>query len=455
MRELVFYLRKSIPSRCVQAFTMLGAVLLFAGAVSAAETNAPETLTLAQAHVLALKNHPQLAAANYRALAAEQVATETRSGLFPEVNLFGNVVGAANSGKTQILGGGQDIPGLFVSPSIYNHVATGLSIKQLVTDFGYTTNLVASSKLQAQAENRNVAATREQVLLQVDTNYFDVLKAQAVLTVARQTLATRTLLLNQVSLLANNKLKSELDVSFAHAAVDRARLLVQRAKNGADAALASLSKALGLSKTQPFQLVEQPLPVATTTNDIAILTQMALRDRPELASLRDRRESARRLALAERDAVFPRISAVAAVGDSPIHDHRLPNNFAVAGIQLSVPIFAGGRYTAREHEADLRAKSDEELLRVAVDNIVRDVRVAWLNLNTAEEQFHTAQDLVQTANESYELANARYKVGSSSIVALSQAQLELTSAQIAEANAHYDVLIRKANLNYQIGGMSG
>jgi len=48
-----------------------------------------------------------------------------------------------------------------------------------------------------------------------------------------------------VSLLASNKLKSDLDVSFARVALEQGRLLLERARNDSDAALASLSTALG------------------------------------------------------------------------------------------------------------------------------------------------------------------------------------------------------------------
>ncbi len=118
-----------------------------------------------------------------------------------------------------------------------------------------------------------------------------------------------------------------------------------------------------------------------------------------------------------------------------------------------MPIFAGGYYTARQHEAELRAQSAAELLRAAENNVVRDVRLAWLNVNMALEQLQTTQDLVRNAGEAYDLAAARYKIGSSSIVELSQAQLSLTSAQITDANARYNVLIQQASLNYEIGAL--
>jgi outer membrane protein len=101
----------------------------------------------------------------------------------------------------------------------------------------------------------------------------------------------------------------------------------------------------------------------------------------------------------------------------------------------------------------LKAESDDELLRAAENNIVRDVHIAWLNVNDALEQLRTTQELVQNAAEAYNLAEARYKIGSSSIVELSQAQLNLTSAQITDARARYDVFVQQANLDYQTGAL--
>ena len=424
---------------------MIGVVI--AGKTLAGEsTNAPSLLTLAEAEKLALQNHPQIAAANYRALAAQEALKETLAGYYPNANLYLNAVGAGDEG-TRILAGGLN------NPSIYDRAAGGLAVNQLITDFGRTANLAASSKFQAKAENQNANATREQVLLQVNVSYFSTLEAQAVLQVAQQTFDTRQLLLDQVSLLASNKLKSELDVSFARVAVQESKLLLERAQNNSQSAMASLSTALGNRETRTFELTESTPATISSTNGISELVEMALADRPELLSLRNDHDAAQRFARSQRDSRLPTISAVGVAGGAPIHDSHLPDNYAAAGVQLSLPLFAGGLYTARQHEAELRAQADAELLSAAENNVVRDVHLAWLNVNTALEQLKTTEEFVQNAAEAYALAEARYKIGSSSIVELSQAQLNLTSAQIANTNARYDVLIQQANLDYQTGAL--
>jgi outer membrane protein len=412
--------------------------------VAASGTNAPPPLPLAEAQSTALRLHPQIASANYLALAAQEVVKETRAGYFPTVNLYGTAVGANDEG-TRIMAGGLN------NPSVFDRAAGGVQINQLITDFGRTANLTASSKLQAQAQNQNLELTREQVLLQVDNGYFTALGAQAVFHVAQQTLDTRQLLLDQVTAMATNKLRSQLDVSFARVQLQQARLLVERAQSDADAAMATLSTALGYREFHPFQLVEQSPPTNGVPADVSDLVQTALSRRPELLSLRDQRDAASRFAKAQRDARLPMVQAVGVAGGAPTHDSHLPDDYAAGGIQISLPIFAGGLYTARQHEAELKAQSDGELLRSLEDNVIRDVRIAWLNLNNAQQQLQTTEELARNAAEAFDLAQARYQAGISSIVELSEAQLNLTSAQISEAGARYDVLIQQANLNYQTG----
>jgi outer membrane protein len=404
-------------------------------------------LTLAQAHEIALRNHPGIAAAKFQARAAEQVVRQTRAGVWPQINLYGSAVDAT-ADDTRILAGGIN------NPSVMDRTAIGAGLTQLISDFGRTTNLIASSRLQADAANESATATAAQVLLDVDRNYFTVLQAQALERVAQETVDTRQLLLDRVSVLASNKLKSELDVSFARVAVAEGTLLLQDARNNLDSSRAALSAALGYRELKQFTLVDEAPGTSEVAADLQKLIDDALRNRPELASLADQRDAALRLARAQRDARAPTLSVGLVAGGAFGHDDRLPDNYSAGGIQVTFPLFAGGFYAARQREAELRAEAAAQGLAGAEDNVVRDVRIAWLNVNDALQRVQTTQQLRDYAAEAYELAQARYNAGSSSIVELSQAQLALSSAEIANAGARYNLLIQQATLSYQTGESS-
>jgi outer membrane protein len=170
-----------------------------------------------------------------------------------------------------------------------------------------------------------------------------------------------------------------------------------------------------------------------------------------LIQLRLERDSVSHYARAQRDARFPTISAIGSVGVIPIHDERLPDNYAAAGVNLSLPIYTGGLLAARQREAELRAKAAEQNLVDQENNVIREVRVAWLNANNALERLHISEQLLSQARLSYSLAKPRYDFGMTSMVELSQAQLNVTAAEIEQASAKYEYQIQRAILDYQVG----
>jgi len=83
------------------------------------------------------------------------------------------------------------------------------------------------------------------------------------------------------------------------------------------------------------------------------------------------------------------------------------------------------------------------------NRIVRDVRAAWLNANTAYNRLAVSQQCLQQANQALDLSQTRYKLGLGSMVELNQAQLQQTQAQIGNVQAGYDYRLALAALRYQ------
>lgn len=405
-----------------------------------------QSLTLKQAQEIALRNHPRISQAELEALASKQVVNEVRAGFFPNVTFNATAVDAFES-NTRLAAGGLN------NPSVFDRNAEGLTATQLLTDFGRTAHLLNSSQLYSRAQDANAEATREQILLQVDVAFFAALKAQSVLVVARQTQEARSLLLDQVSALATNKLRSDLDLSFAKVSFEEANLLVAQAQNDVEAAFAVLAQLLGERQKRAYQLIEEPLPPATMVDGSAMV-DTAISKRPDLARLRLERDAAEQYAKAQRALSYPTINAIGSAGLTPVRDpDHFDSRYAAAGVNLSLPIFDGGLNSAKRSEAQFRAEASAEKLRDAENTAVHDVRTAGLNLNYAFERLELTQKLSDNAGHAFELAEARYQAGSSSIVELSQAQLNKTEADIANTGAKYDYEIQRSILNFEVGLM--
>jgi outer membrane protein len=406
------------------------------------QSQAGKLLTLTEAESIAIQNHPQIQAAAQLASAAAAQVREVQSQYYPQAS--GSATGTYAENNSRIAAG------FLNSPSVFDKFADGISVIQLVTDFGRTHELSKSSHFHAQAEQENVVTTRADVLLRVNVSYFGVLKAQSVLRVAEETVKARQLVVDQVSTLAKSSLKSGLDVSFANVDLARAQLLLVQAQNDLQSSYAQLSDALGYSDQRTFRLADEPSPGAPPA-DVAPLLVEAFQNRPELISQGLDLRSSQSYATAERDLWFPTISAAGVTGLVPYRQDTLPSRYAAAGFNINVPIFNGRLFNAEHTEATARARAQEQFLRDLQNRIAQDVRTSWLNVISAYQRLSLTQQLLDQTTQAFDLAKGRYQLGLSSIIELSQAQLGLTEAQVEQVSAQYDYESQTANLNYQLG----
>lgn len=402
---------------------------------------AAQVLTLPQAETLALQKRPLVQEAQALALAAGEQPQALRSQYFPQLSGSLTAVGAEHNSR--IGAGGLN------NPVIFSRYADGLALSQFLTDFGRSGNLMQSAQFAARAQQQTVAATRADVLLQVDEAYYGALQAQAVLQVAREAVTARQLVARQVGVLANNKLRSTLDVSFAQVNLDQAQLLLSQADAAQKASLADLALAIGTRFPVAPGLQEEPLPAAPA--DLAAAVAGALRQRPELVASNLHDASTRAFAQAQRDLWRPTLSAVGAAGLIPTGAPQLPSRYAAAGVNLSLPLFNGGLFASERHAAEDQADAAHAQQQQLQQQIEHDVQTAWLNARTAQDQLALTQHLQQQAALALRLAQSRYTLGLGTIVELSQAQLNQTQADIAAAQAKYRYQLASARLNYQTG----
>ncbi|HYL36469.1 MAG TPA: TolC family protein [Bryobacteraceae bacterium] len=426
---------------------VLGAILAgFGGKYAAAQ--APPRLTLQEAEALALRNHPQIQAAQNEVAFSNQQIVINRSPYYPVVS--GELTGSQGNDLSRI-GAGE-----LSASRLFDRVGQGVVLTQLITDSGRTPNLVASARFNAQATSQTLDATRYDVLVAVNRAYYEVLHSQAVVRVAEQTVAARQTLADQVTELARNQLKSQLDVSFADVTVSQAKLLLANAQQGVQQAFAELSRALGSDQPANYQLVDEPLPPGPPAIPDDLVSQ-ALNNRPELASLRSSRDSAYRFFEAEKDLSRPTVSAVAVGGAIPYINtptaSPIPTGYEGVAANVSIPVFNGHLFSARREAAHQRALEADQRLRDQQERIARDVRVTWAGAITAFQRIDVTAEFLREAALAMDLAQGRFNLGLSSIVELTQAQLNLTQAEIENINAKYDYQNQNALLQYTIGAL--
>jgi len=241
-------------------------------------------------------------------------------------------------------------------------------------------------------------------------------------------------------------------VSFAEVALSDAELALVHAENDVQASRARLSASLGTPQSEQFDLTDEPLPPMLEPDPEVDVAQ-ALKQRPDLAALQLNRDATYRFSKAEKALSRPTISLIGVAGALPATDPRLHDTYSAAGVNVSVPILNGKLYSARQTEADLKAQAADKDVDDLTIQISEQVRVAWLEANTAFRRLDVTARLVAQVEQSLRLAQTRYDNGLGSIVELNQAQLSQITAEIEAAGAKYDYLSRRAALAFVMGAL--
>jgi outer membrane protein len=431
------------------ASRLIASALLQAPLTTPATTNAAgnqsRQLTRAEAEQMAIQHNPRVSVSRLLALAQHQVVREVRAAELPTATAALTAVEAEDASRISA--------GSLTSSRLFTHAGAGGGFTQLITDFGRTSNMVASSKLQEKAQNANALATRDDVVLATDQAFYNALQAQELLKVAQQNVTTRQTLQSQVNQMATNQLKSSLDLSFANVNLSQGKLLLLDTQNNASSTMAALDEVLGLDHLDNYELVDETSTLQQPPLDLNQLVQQSLEQRPDLQATTFSEQSAMKFSRAQKDLKLPSIAASGTLGSVPIRPptYYLSNWWGGIGINVNIPVFNGFLYSAQAKEAAIRAQAASEQTRTLRDRIVRDVRTSWLAANTSYQRVTVTAELLAQANLALKLAQTRYQLGLSSIVELSQAEYQQTDAAIGSTNAQYQYRLALATLNYQIG----
>ena len=402
-----------------------------------------EPMSLSQAETVALANQPRMMAAQLRAHAAAARVSEARSAYFPTAAFNATGVLIADTGTSTAAGA-------LTTSSLSDRFAYGGQLTQLVTDFGRTSALVGSSRSNFQAQEDFATLTKAQVRLNVREAYFQVLGAEAVLRAAQAAQANRHLVARQLDALAQNELRSTVDVNFAEVLASEADLAVVRAQSEVAQQRAHLTTTIGATKTISAPLVEPSAPDALPPDPDA-LQSAAQNQRADLNAAEAQQHASQQFAAAEKRLSYPSLGLGGAAGQIPYHDHTLHDNYAAAGFNLNIPIFNGGLFAARRTEAESEANARANDVKEIHLEVTEQVRNSWQRANAAFQSLSVTARLVAQSKEALRLAQARYDAGLGSIVELNEAQVNETSAEISAADANYTYLSRRAELDFAAG----
>ena len=399
-----------------------------------------ETLKLERCVEIAVANLPALLAARATAESDRSLVREAESAYYPQVG-WDTTVNRSQVGPRTSLG--------IQTPSVtFNSYSTGLSLSQTIFDFGRTPAQVRVQKLTHRASVSTIETDTQQAVFAVKQSYYGALQAKRNQGVAEEAVKQFQAHLDQARGQYDVGLAPKYDVTKASVDLGNAKVNLIKARNAVLVAKATLNNAMGVTGTLDYD-VEDTLtfePYAITLEDAMA---GAYAQRPDLASVVDRRRAAESSVTLARTGFFPTLGGSASF-DFAGNRFPLSRGWSL-GLNLSVPVFNGFLTSAQvaAARANLNVlRADEEGQRQA---IALAVEQAYLNLKQAEDVVPVAELNVTAAQENFEIADGSYKEGVGDPIQVADAAVALITAKLAYIQALVDCKVNRASLDLAMG----
>lgn len=396
-------------------------------------------LSVADAIKLAQEYSPSLVAARSQVLAASARTRSARSALSPQ--LSANSFATTGSYDAIVSSSPGVMPTFWLMSPSGGFIDQNLMLMVPLFTGGKLQATVAAAGWQQRAALGELAEIMAELSLRVRDAYLSALLAKRMVSVqeAKVSYARELLRTTQAQFEAGKEI--EASVQRVQAELARSMRALTSAQNDVSKALLALDAAMGIDFASTISLTDE-LSIQPTPGTLEGFIKSAKASRGSILAARARLESAGadiRAAEAQRS---PQLYGQA-MGDWA--SRRMGTGFTFA-LTLSVPIIDGGRIAAEVAGAKaqkLRALAD---FTEALLSIERDVRGAWLDLETAKSNTVSAEASVTAAQAAYEVISVRVGAGKAILVEQLSALQSLTQARADFAQAMYDHNIALARL---------
>ncbi len=408
------------------------ALVLTAGSVSPVHA-----ASLMEVYQQALQSDPLVHEAESRRLAALEALPQARSVLLPQVTAGGEARRDSSSGRSVF----QDSSGIGVASSESSTSSTGwqVDLRQTVFRWDQIVTLKQAGKQVAKAEAQREAAQQD-LIVRVSQRYFDVLAAEDRVTSIHADRLAIARQLEQAKQRFEVGLIAITDVQESQAAYDQS----VAAEIGAERELSTSRELLREITGEYVPRLDAPdddfpLPSPNPSDESSWIDLAMSQNLTLVASRLDERIARDEIAF-RRTGHYPSVEFVANYRDSSSEitdqfrdgvafpDFDTDNQGDTISLQVSVPLFSGGRTSSRVREAVyLHRASKEQLQRVARET-ERATRDAYLGVLSEISRVQALSQAVASSRTALEATQAGFDVGTRTIVDVLNSQRALYSA---------------------------
>ena len=328
---------------------------------------------------------------------------------------------------------------------------------------GQIPNTIAARKIDLQAALADLDKAREDISLQITSQYLECLYQKELMEVAERQCELSKNQLRRIQLLCDNGKKSEADLAEARSSVANDELTLTQANNNYDLAILTLSQLLELETPEGFS-VEKPAEASAALhalNTIPSSDGFEYATRPSIIAEQYRLESAKKNINIAKAGYYPTLSFNASLGSnsyktsgfySDSFGKQLKNNFSqYIGLNLSIPIF--NRFNTRNSVRQARIAAENQ--RLSLENVrkqlYKEMQQAYYNAIAAHKQYQSSQTASEAASASFNLMQKKYENGKANSTEFEEQKTRFMKAQADLLQAKYTYIFRQKILNFYRG----
>ena len=415
----------------------------------------------------ALRNDTELLTARAESGAASARYRQARGQLLPQLS-----ANASYSRVTQDqsfessggdgLGGGASFFGGSSGESTSDQQSYSLDLTQPLFNWTAWQNKDAAAARSDQAA-LSLSAAEQQLIVRVAEAYFDVLAARDALTAAREQQRSINSQLDRAQAAFEAGLDPITDQQEAQSSLDSAIVDAIDAENQLAAARDALITLTGRSPDELSGIdVEEGVPDKagdTDSRDREAWLAVALNSSPQVAASRAAWRAAREDIAAQRGGHLPNVNLVGSVGRSEqlspfgggSGQLNIINETQSIGVQLEMPLFAGGSTRAAVSEAGYNAEQARLDLISARRQLLVDINDAYRNVETTARRLAALDRAIASGQTALEAAQAGYRLGNRTILDVIEAQITLVQRRADRKQAWYDHALSRLRLRRAAG----
>ncbi|HVP91106.1 MAG TPA: TolC family protein [Terriglobales bacterium] len=330
------------------------------------------------------------------------------------------------------------------------------TLNLLLFDFGGREADIQTARRALDAANWTQNAVFQNVILDIETVYYQYLSAQALLE-AQET--------NRKGAQANYDAANDrhragvatiADVLQAKTALSTIDLQIVTTRGLIQTLHGALSSAMGLPADSAFDVSDRlpdAVPLEAVTKQVDLCIKEAESRRPDLAAAQALVSQAEAGVRKARSTFFPAFSLSGNIGRIYYKGNSVSNPFYSLTVSVSLPFLFG-----LQQYSVLAAKAQAEVARDQAAELARgiDLQVwtSYYGVKTAEQKIRTAGDLNESARASYDVALGRYKEGVGSILDLLAAESALEAARVQLVQAKSDWFLALVQFTHDTGALA-